>query len=504
MYYINENFMSDKNLFDPNKLDAAIWTGLQQLSELPGWLSSVKDNRLTYQVLSRIIPEFASGKLILKKSKIGHMNFEGSYWLNTCELQVSLPDGSGEEKFQLQGILFPPGLVSWDRPLVEGSLGTQGWHAVIPELNLELKPRVPEPALFALDLLTDPEMSRSYLEKTLRTASPAYRDIQIHSCEPEVVRYKAGDRCTILYYLKYASDKSAAHGWPDMVVAKINRGEKGRVAYESLTALWNSPFGTSSNVRIAEPLAYDPELHVFVQGHLQGEESLAELISSAVRTGTPEAVNELNEVLGKVAKGIAELHQSQVSCGQPVVWQDEMAEVREQVEQLSRVFPNLAEAVRPFLEKLSQLEAAIPPDSRVPSHGTFRPTQILLQDGEVSFIDFDSFCQSEPENDLSLFLATVERIGMSPSPLDKGKPPDQTIANPAVRQARFEILTSICERFLNVYEQVRLVSRRRLALWMAINIFHYVLSGWLKDKPDEIFYLMDLLERYLIVANIIQ
>jgi hypothetical protein len=114
--------MADIKLFIPNKPDAAILTGLHQFSELPGWLSSVKDHRLTQDVLSRVIPEFTSGKLILKKSKIGHMHFEGSYWVNTCELQVCLPDGSAEEKIQLQGILYPPGSVSWDRPLIEGSL----------------------------------------------------------------------------------------------------------------------------------------------------------------------------------------------------------------------------------------------------------------------------------------------------------------------------------------------------------------------------------------------
>jgi aminoglycoside phosphotransferase (APT) family kinase protein len=180
-----------------------------------------------------------------------------------------------------------------------------------------------------------------------------------------------------------------------------------------------------------------------------------------------------------------------------------MAEVETQVRQLSEVFPNLSSGASPFLERISQLEAAAPPDPFVPSHGTFRPVQVLLHKGELSFIDFDSFCQSEPARDLGMFLASLMTLGLTLSSLDEDKPSDQTIASPANWEARYEQVALICERFLNAYQQFHTVSRQRVALWQALNLFYYVLSGWMKVKADEISFLVKLLDRFLSASQLI-
>ena len=70
--------------------DAAISTGLQQFSELPGWLASVKDHDRTAKVLSRDIPEIANGSVILKKCKVGHMLLKDGVWQNLCTLKLRL------------------------------------------------------------------------------------------------------------------------------------------------------------------------------------------------------------------------------------------------------------------------------------------------------------------------------------------------------------------------------------------------------------------------------
>jgi aminoglycoside phosphotransferase (APT) family kinase protein len=204
----------------------------------------------------------------------------------------------------------------------------------------------------------------------------------------------------------------------------------------------------------------------------------------------------LNEILRKTAVGLAELHRSNVNIGQPVTWADELAEVQEQVRQLAAVFPHLKPAADLFLERLCQLEAETPAGPLVPSHGTFRPAQVLLYKGEISFIDFDSFCQSEPARDLAFFLSTLRMIGLTPSSFDHGKDPAQTIANEATWQARFAFLSSICDRFLEVYEQHHPVSRQRVALWEALNLFYTAMRGWAKVKVDETAYLVKLLDNF--------
>jgi Ser/Thr protein kinase RdoA (MazF antagonist) len=205
----------------------------------------------------------------------------------------------------------------------------------------------------------------------------------------------------------------------------------------------------------------------------------------------------------KTAMGLADLHRSGVTVGQPFTWEDEMAEVQAQMTQLSAVFPNLSPGAAPFLERIRQLEAAARLDPFVPSHGTFRPVQVLLNKDEISFIDFDSFCQSEPARDVSMFLSSLLILGLTLSSFDENKPSDQTIANPAHWDARFEQVSSICEQFLDTYRQFQPVSPQRVALWQALDLFHYVLSGWMKVKVDEVAGLVKLLERFLIAYHLI-
>lgn len=495
--------MSDIRRFIQQEQDTAISSGLQQFSELPGWLASTKDHDRTCKVLSKDIPEIADGSVILTKCRIGHMLLKDGVWQNLCILKVGIPDESGERTMEFNGTLFPPGFLSIDQTVVEGVFGAQGWHAIFPDLNLELRTPEPETELESFGMLTDPETSREFLEHSLSGASHAYRSVHIQSCKPEIIRYKPGNRCTVLYHLEYAPDMPVDDHGPAIVVAKTYLQEKGRNAYESMKALWDASFGSSNSVRIAEPLAYDPDLRVFVQGPVWEEQTLADLFLSALDAGTPEAIEALNEAMRKTAMGLAELHRSGVKIGQAETWEDEMAEVQAQMVQLSTVFPNLSSAAGSFLERISRLEAAALRDPLVPSHGTFRPVQVLLNKGEVSFIDFDSFCQSEPARDLAMFLSSLMTLGLTLSSFDKGKSSDQTIADPANWEARFEQVSSVCEQFLDVYQQLQPVSRQRVALWEALNLFYYVLSGWMKVKVSEISFLVKLLDRFLIASHLI-
>src|SRR5690606_6664879 len=152
-----------------------------------------------------------------------------------------------------------------------------------------------------LPRLTDPAAARDLLEESIRAASPAYRDIQLQACRPKVMRYKPGSRCTILYYLEYAADQAVGHEWPDIIVAKTYQGDKGQIAYDGMRALWESDLAKSSSVTIAEPLAFVPEMNVLVQGPIREEQTLKELIRSALRAGTSTALDELNRYMRMTA-----------------------------------------------------------------------------------------------------------------------------------------------------------------------------------------------------------
>jgi len=105
---------------------------------------------------------------------------------------------------------------------------------------------------------------------------------------------------------------------------------------------------------------------------IREEKTLKIFTTVAFRARTPEAIEGLNQVMQKTAAGPA-------------------AEL--------------------LLDRLEQLARAYPPDPLVPSHSSFRPAQALLYKDQIGFIDFDSFCQSEPAN----FHACFARLDQSQS-----------------------------------------------------------------------------------------
>jgi hypothetical protein len=496
--------MSETDQSIDQKQDTLIWQGLQTFRDLPDWMIAARDPDRICAALSQAIPEFSSGQLILHECDSSNIRYKAENWSGFYELTVSKPDESSTSKIHLQGILSAPDVVSSRPLLVENSLGSKEWHAVIPALNLELWTKEPEGVLSALELLTDPEQSRQYLMSRIRAGSSAYQDLQIQSCHPKVARYKPGSRCTIVYHLDYPPGADVHHRWPELVVAKTYRNEKGQNAYDSMRALWDSPLSSSDAVKIAEPLAYDPEMRVMIQGPIRQEKTLKDLTVMAVKAGTNEAIDALTDAMRKTARALAELHRSQVELGKVYGWENDEAQVRESIEDLSVSVPQLAPAAYSFVERLSDLEASSHPDPLVPSHGTFRPAQVLMYHGEIGFIDFDSCCKAEPAKDLGLFLCAFLRAGMATVDFDDIEVNPEPLDD-AVRLARFERLISVSERFLDEYERYYVpVNRQRVALFEALELFILILHAWTKVKARELKDITSVLEHFLLAYKILK
>ena len=487
--------MSETEQSFTEEQDILIWDGLQAFRELPDWMMAARDPERICAVFSQAIPEFQSGQLILRECDTSNIRYKGENWQGFYELTVSEPGESDTRIINLQGVLSAPG-VHGDRPLVvEGELGSKDWHAYIPALNLELWTKEPESVLSSLELLTDPEQSRQYLMSQIRAGSPAYPDLEIEASHPRIARYKPGSRCTIVYHLDYPL--GAGDRWPELVVAKTYRKEKGQNAYESMRALWDSPLSSSDALKIAEPLAYDPELKVMIQGPIRQEKTLKELTVMAVTAGTPEAYAELTEAMRKTARGLAELHQTDIELGKVYGWEDDEMQVRESIDELSTSVPMLGPAAYPLLERLNKLEASSEPDAPVASHATFRPAQVLLYNGEIGFIDFDSCCKAEPAKDLGLFLCAFLRAGMATVDFDDIAVSSEELDDGG-RRTRFERLIAISEQFLDEYERAyKPVNRQRVALFEALELFILIQHAWTKIKVRELNDIMYVLEQFL-------
>src|SRR5919204_1093980 len=329
----------------------AVPAGLHQFGVLPAWLEAAAQPERVQSALARSIPACAIGELTLESCELKRLRFRGKTrcWMGSyCVTVAGLQPGQ-RRVVVLRGTIIPPGM---DEPAAAGAapaFGEQGWRTYLPDLRLHLQVQPEETELTTLPALTDPDQARVLLEQSIRGGPGAYSDLRIAAAIPRVVRYHPNSRCTIVYHLAYPADPAPARHWPDLVVAKTYQGAKGQNAYAAMRALWDSPLARSEKVRIAEPLAYLPDLKVLVQGPVREEQTLSDLLRGALRSGTPEAMATLREYLRKTAVGLAALHHSGVRWGTAWSWADELANVRKQSERLPRVVPHLAGAAGPLL-----------------------------------------------------------------------------------------------------------------------------------------------------------
>lgn len=474
-----------------------ILNSVRAFAHLPDWLVGAVQGERVRSVLTRSIPEFALGNLILQGCRAKHwlLSDDGTGWTGTYHVTIAEPGSGPSQVVRLLGMLIPPDQATPDATATAVAFGSDGWRTYVSELRLLLQMPLPDTQLEPLSRLTDPEQARALLEQSIRAHAPAYSDLRIESCRPQVLRYHPGLRCTIGYHLTYTSDRASGQSWPTFVVAKTYDGEKGRNAYDCMQALWDSPLARSAAVRIAEPLAYVPELKLLVQGPIPAEQTLQELLESALHADTLEMLADLDDYMRKAAIGLAELHSAGVGIGKVHDWKDELAGVRAFVQRLAVAVPGLARAATPLFTRLEALATLCPSDSPVPTHGTFRPSQVLLDQGQIGFIDFDSFCQAEPAMDLALFRVAMIDMGMSALRREEHSATETMLKR--VRVERLAQLETIADHFLAHYAALRPISRPRVALWEAMNILELVLRSWERIKPMRLNHTILMLERHL-------
>jgi hypothetical protein len=462
---------------------------LQPLSEMPSWLRALARKEDMRSALVRTLPDLASGVLTMAEMDREGFRLKRDSWTTTFVVTLEGP-GVERQTLRLRGAVYQGELPPKDDD-GKGSLGSPGWQRPLSDHRLVLSLEPPDVGLPSMPILTDPIRARALLEDGIRRWSPAYGDLHIGSCEPRVARYHPGTRCTIVYRLHY--DEGAAEHWPKLVVAKTYSGEKGRIAWDGMRAVWQSPLGSTEDLSIAEPLAFIPELNVLVQGPVLEEKTMSDLLEEVVVTDSQDVLQEFRAFIGKTAKGLAALHGCGVDIGQVVTWEDEIAEAREVMARLATWIPELENAASSTLSRLEVLASEFPAQPAGPSHRSFRPAQVLLHRGAIAFIDFDGFCQCEPAIDVALFRATMKHTVVR-TLRKRTSDPDEASR---VLLRMVPVLDDLCEEFTGEYERFRPISRERVALWEALDLLTNVLHNWTKVRPERIEGTLLLLDRHL-------
>ena len=448
------------------------WPELERLGEMPEWLARLDDDAEVQAALAEAIGG-------LQSAKLSRVRLKREGWTARCTIALDGEEGVGH----LAATIVPPGRDEPSLPAASGRPGSEGWRSWVPRLRLELISAEPEAKLAALGLLTDPDAARALLEGAIRAATPAYRDMSILSAAPQVMRYSPGSRCTVLYQLELPEGQTGRN-WPEIVVAKTyHRADKGRIAWDGMRRLWQSPLSRSEVVTIAEPLAWLPEQKILVQGPIAESRTLKELLLATFASSSASS-DELRGYLAKTAAGLAELHHSGAMSDERATWEEELAEVREVLGRLTSTLPHLAGIADPWLEHLERLADKNPEDPSVAAHRSFRPAQVLLHGEGIGFIDFDGFCRAEPALDIALFRATARDLAMSVMT------PDTPL------ETRLGAADELSEYFLARYEELAPISRPRVALWEALDLFTNVLHSWTKVKPARLEYALALVRHH--------
>ena len=249
------------------------------------------------------------------------------------------------------------------------------------------------------------------LEEALRGQAPAYEQVSIRSCQPEVLLNKPGKSAILRYKLDYGSE-GAGQGWHDMVILKLYSDDIGRNTFAGMRAVWNAGLRTSAAVCVPEPLAYLADQQATLMGPVPEERDLEKLLNARLLSDDPAEQAALHEVFRATGAALAAFHHCGATVDGITTWNEGFAEAAQQLTYLRVPFPESIAAVDRLVESLRALEAAVPAEPLVPTHGAFRPEQVLLADKQISFIDFDYCCMAKPAFDIALFRVTTMDNGL--------------------------------------------------------------------------------------------
>ena len=126
---------------------------------------------------------------------------------------------------------------------------------------------------------------------------------------------------------------------------------------------------------------------------------------------------------------LAELHGQDVGASMPLRKGSMASAVRNAVESVAAVCPELAAAARGLA---GRIESCLDDSARSlrPAHGDFNAQQVIMAGNGAAILDFDRACLAHPAADLGSFAAHVQRVAMRDSRacLDPAEAEDALIA----------------------------------------------------------------------------
>lgn len=276
----------------------------------PAWLHAVTSPERVTEALRR---QLAPVGVTVEGARTERVRVKGGRWTVRCLATL----GGGDDALAtvaLTGTVSPPGGAAAapetaaagvlpDHPPGTARPGlVPGTRLRLPDLGLDLavvEPEAPDPELPVVPDLLDHGRAAVLLARALGARAPARLEV----LEAWVLRQKLGSRCTVGYRIGPVCD-----GVPDRVVAKAYADDTGERCYAAMTALTVARHGF-----LAEPLGYLPEERVLLQGWVDGDTTLKELLQRSLSAGDPTVAVAAETGLVRTGRALSHLHRGVAS-----------------------------------------------------------------------------------------------------------------------------------------------------------------------------------------------
>jgi hypothetical protein len=360
-------------------------------------------------VLQQQLPAFRGGDLVIRHCEILHTRYRGytnenqkhKTWLGICyRLTVGRPGGEERGEQILYGRACINGRSrsefreALSSPLTPPRFGEALAH--LPELDMTVWAFPNDPQLPHLPQVIDPQQLKQHLPYAGLPAG-FQRPQDIAAIEPQVVHYYPEERCTTCYRLQDGQSQELT------LYGKTYKNGAGRIIYERAAHLWQQSQARPGGFKVAEPIAYDENVHTVWQKHQPGQ-PLIHLLEN----------RNYQELLAAVAKGLARFHDSDLTSPARQTAESHLQDIQDKFKKLVHAFPRFK---APLLSLIGDLESSAPaltPFSERLIHGDFHIRQLLAHQGEIAVFDFDEFAMGDPAQDLANFIVDLHFEGLRP------------------------------------------------------------------------------------------
>ena len=212
--------------------------------------------------------------------------------------------------------------------------------------------------------------------------------------QTKVVKYVAGDRC-VLRHTFSAGDVTKT------LYSKTFRPDEAAANFHNLRSLWESEMCQTGQLHIPQPYFFAQQFDTLFSRALPGE----------LVTDVLEDIDWATMMIGS-GKLLAALHQCQISGLAQIDHQmplNKFYKVQQSITHYNAAFGNELTEIGVALERVW---ATLPPMPTTVVHTAFRLSQMMVDNGRLSLLDFDGLKNGNPIDDVGSFVAHLYKMSV--------------------------------------------------------------------------------------------